>query len=368
MIPSEPPPDAPLPGLVVGVDVGGTKVLAGAVDEEGRVLATARRTTPGRRVDPTTVEDAIVAAVLEVAGDRPVAAVGVAAAGFVDAAGERVMFAPHLPWQGEDVRGRFADRLGVTVALDNDANCAALAEWTYGAARGAASALMITLGTGIGGALLLGGRVLRGAHGMAGEFGHMRVVPDGRPCQCGGFGCWEEYCSGSALVRYAREAMGHEPSVLEEACDHRPELLTGPMVTEAAASGDLTARHAFATVGEWLGVGLSDLVAAFDPEVVVVGGGVVDAGERLLEPARVALRSHLVGGAHRAVPDIRPATLGPSAGMVGAAVLARRLVMSSGGPRRDVGRGGDPGAATRTSLFRAGRRRPRDRAARWAWR
>ncbi|MEO5850930.1 MAG: ROK family protein [Nocardioides sp.] len=311
--------------VCIGIDVGGTKVLAGVVDGTGRVVRTARRSTPGRRVETVAVEDALVAAVEEVAAGAPVAAVGLAAAGFVDAAGRRVMFAPHLPWHGEPVRDLLAARLGVAVALDNDANCAALAEWTYGAARGAASALVVTLGTGIGGALVLDGRVLHGTNGMAGEFGHMKVVPDGQPCPCGGAGCWEQYSSGNALVRYARERVGREPSLLESSCGGDPTLLTGPMVTDAAAEGDLVARQAFHSVGDWLGVGLANLVAAFDPEVVVVGGGVSTAGDRLLAPARAALRRSLVGAADRVVPQVLAARLGPEAGLVGAAVLARSL-------------------------------------------
>lgn len=314
--------DAP---VCVGVDVGGTKVLAGIVADTGRVVRTARRSTPGRRVETLAVEDALVAAVEEVAAGAPLLAVGLAAAGFVDAAGERVMFAPHLPWHGEPVRELLADRLGAPVALDNDANCAALAEWTYGAARGAASALVVTLGTGIGGALVLDGRVLRGANGMAGEFGHMKVVPEGQPCPCGGAGCWEQYSSGNALVRYARERVGREPSLLEEACGGDPALLTGPMVTAAAEEGDLVARQAFHSVGDWLGIGLANLVAAFDPAVLVVGGGVSAAGDRLLEPARAALQRSLVGSADRVVPRVLAARLGPEAGLVGAAVLARSI-------------------------------------------
>lgn len=308
----------------IGVDVGGTKVLAGVVDEHGRVVRTARRATPGRRVDAVHVEDALVQAVLEVAGGSPIAGVGVAAAGFVDASGSRVMFAPHLPWQGEHVRDRLADRWGVPVSLDNDANCAAVAEWTYGAARGATSAVVVTMGTGIGGGIVIDDHLVRGANGMAGEFGHMQVVPGGQPCECGGRGCWEQYCSGNALVRFARARMGEQPSVLEEATGGNPDLVTGPMVSEAAEDGDLVARQAFASVGDWLGVGVANLVAAFDPEVVVIGGGVSAAGDRLLEPARTALVRSLVGAAHRTVPALVVAQLGPEAGLVGAAELARR--------------------------------------------
>lgn len=306
--------------VVVGVDIGGTKVLAGVVDD-GRVTGTALRTTPGRRVVTSRVEDELVEAVLECAAGRPLAGVGVAAAGFVDSAGERVMFAPHLPWQGEPLREVLEQRLGCPVLLDNDANCAARAEARHGAARGAASALMITMGTGIGGAVLLEDRVLRGANGMAGEFGHMQVVPDGRHCECGRFGCWEQYSSGNALVRTARGLMSEQPSVLVEMSAGVPEHLTGTLVTSAAEQGDPVARQAFATVGEWLGVGTGNLVAALDPEVVVIGGGVSSAGDLLLDPARASLRRSLVGASHRRIPEMVCAQLGPEAGMIGAALL-----------------------------------------------
>jgi glucokinase len=318
-------------GVVVGVDIGGTKVLAGVVDPDGRVTRTGRRTTPGRRVVTSQVEDALAGAILDAAAGEPLAGVGVAAAGFVDSAGERVMFAPHLPWQGEPLRDLLEQRLGCPVALDNDANCAARAEAHHGAARGATSALMITMGTGIGGAVLLEGQVLRGANGMAGEFGHMQVVPGGRPCECGRGGCWEQYSSGNALVRDARALMAEQPSVLTELSDGHPDQVTGPMVTTAAEAGDLVARAAFASVGDWLGVGTANLVAALDPQVVVIGGGVSAAGDRLLDPARAALQRTLVGVDHRVVPRLVAAELGPEAGMVGAALLVDDR---AGQPRR----------------------------------
>jgi glucokinase len=177
----------------------------------------------------------------------------------------------------------------------------------------------------------------------------MRVVPDGLPCPCGGAGCWEPYSSGIALVRFVRERLGEEPTTLEEACGGDPSLLTGPMVTAAAEDGDLVARQAFAAVGDWLGIGVANLVAAFDPEVVVVGGGVSAAGDRLLDPARAALGRSLVGAADRTVPPIEPAALGPEAGLVGAAALAR----SRYGPRRLRRR--RPGHAGRAAWSARGR-------------
>ena len=297
--------------VVVGVDVGGTKVLAGVVDDTGRVLRTTTRVTPGRTSSIEQLEDVLTDAVHAAADGAPIAAVGLAAAGFVDTFGERVMFAPHLPWRDAPVRSRLARRWGVPVALDNDATCAGLAEHQYGAARGADSAVVVTVGTGIGGALVIGGQVVRGASGMAGEYGHMTVVPDGLPCECGGRGCWEQYVSGRALLR---EAYGGDPAQTD-----------GARVTEAAQQGESAAVRAFDEVGTWLGRGLANLVAAVDPARIVVGGGVSLAGELLLAPARTALAAHLVGAAHRPLPPVVLAEWGPQAGMVGAAALAHDL-------------------------------------------
>ncbi len=320
--------------LFIGVDIGGTKVLATAVSSSGRVLRTALRTTPGRRVEARLVEDALTEAVEEIAGTRRVRAIGIAAAGFVDAQGERVRFAPHLPWRDEGVRARLSERWSAPVVLDNDANCAARAELAYGAVGAAGDALVVTMGTGIGGALVLDGTVHRGYNGMAGEFGHMQVVPDGRSCECGGSGCWEQYSSGNALARFTRERLGREPSLLDNTAGGDPDRVTGPMVTEAAVAGDPLALSAFASVGEWLGVGLANLVAAFDPEIVVVGGGLSGAGDLLLDPARAAMRGSLVGAAHRTVPPVVRAALGPEAGAIGAADLARQTFRLGGSRAR----------------------------------
>ena len=272
-------------GHRIGVDVGGSKVLAGRRHEQRRGVPDrppqhARAAGPGRGRRGRGRRGG------DRGGRRRTRGHGRASRrrGSSTVTGRRVVFAPHLPWRGEDVRGRLERRLGTPVLLDNDATCAAHAEATYGAGRGAASMLLVTLGTGIGGGLVLDGRVWRGHHGMAGEFGHMQVVPDGAPCECGRRGCWEQYSSGNALVRAARSRLATEPTVLAELCEGDPQALTGPMVTDAAAAGDLVARAAFASVGRWLGVGLANLVAAFDPALLVVGGGVADAGERCSAP------------------------------------------------------------------------------------
>lgn len=317
--------------LAVGVDVGGTRIKAGLVDGRGRVVHETRRGTPGRTTSPDVVEDVVVAVVSELldrpeARDQGAVGVGIGAAGFVDGDRGTVVFAPHLSWRDEPLRDKVAARLGVPVVVENDANAAAWAEHRFGAARGESHLLMVTLGTGIGGALLVDGRLERGRHGLAGEFGHMTVVPDGRRCECGNRGCWEQYASGSVLRRSAHEVLdaGGPPAAgLLERCGGDPDRLQGEDVTRAALEGDPTAVELLAEVGRWLGHGLANLAAALDPGTVVVGGGGSEAGELLLGPARQTLAARLTGRGHRPVPDVRAAALGVRAGLVGAADLAR---------------------------------------------
>jgi glucokinase len=310
----------------IGVDVGGTKVAGGLVGPDGTVLDSARRATPGTSVGDT--EDAIVAVVEELAAraGRPTAGIGVGAAGWFDRAGDVVMFSPHLAWRDEPLRGHLARRLRAPLWVGNDADAAAWAEYRHGAARGSALALMITLGTGIGGGIVIDGRLQQGAHGVAGEWGHMRVVPDGRPCACGNRGCWEQYASGTALAAAARELVARSPAAagnLLEQVAGEPDRLTGEDVAEVAAAGDRLAAELIADVGTWLGQGIADLAAALDPDVVVVGGGMSVLGELLLAPARARLERSLPGRGFRPGPRVVAAELGPAAGLVGAADLAR---------------------------------------------
>lgn len=295
-------------GVRIGVDVGGTKILAAVVSSDGVAGPLASAATPSPAEGVAALEGALTVALEAAAAGRTVTAIGLAAAGFVDVSRERVRFAPHLAWRDDDVRARLSRRWHAPVHLDNDANCAALAEAEWGAARGAGSALMITLGTGIGGAVLIGGRLWRGASGMAGEFGHRKVVRKGRDCPCGLTGCWEQYCSGRALER----AVGKRRA---------GSGWSGPDITAAARAGDDVACAAFADVGRWLGIGVAGLVASFDPERVVIGGGVSAAGDLLLDPAREALDAHLVGRSHRTPPPLVGAAAGARAGLLGATLL-----------------------------------------------
>jgi glucokinase len=309
---------------VIGVDLGGTKLLAGVVDAELRVGHRARRAAHAADRDGllATIEDAVREALAEAGGE--VSAVGLGVPALLDRERRSVMFSTHLPLEGVDVAGEMGARLGLPVAVDNDTDCALLAEWRHGAAAGASVAVMITLGTGIGGAVLVEGRPLRGAFGAAGELGHWPVEMDGPLCQgkCPNRGCLEALASGSALVREATRVAGERPDSALAAEIFGGEALTGPSVTRLAFEGDAAAREVIALIGRRLGAGLSGIVNVFDPDVVVVGGGVVAAGELLLAPARAEYLSRVLPlGRERA--RIVAARFGEEAGLVGAAVLAR---------------------------------------------
>jgi glucokinase len=311
-------------GLAVGVDVGGTKVAAGVVDERGRVIEKLRRFTPAASPDDTI--GVIAGVVNELLARHEVEAIGIGAAGFVDQTRSNVLFAPNLAWRDEPVKKLVEERIGRSVVVENDANAAAWAETKLGAARGHDDVLLITVGTGIGAGIVIGGKLYRGRFGSAGEPGHYRVVPEGRLCGCGNQGCWEQYASGSALVAEAREFARRSPeaaSRLLQSAEGSPDRIDGPAVMLAAQEGDVAAVRCFELVGGWLGAGLADLAAILDPGCFVIGGGVSEAGELLLRPAREAYEHCLTGHSHRPYADIRLAELGPDAGLIGAADLAR---------------------------------------------
>jgi len=316
--------------LAIGIDIGGTKVAGGLVDVDGNITHRARRDTPHRSKSPSVVENTIVDVVdelMQIVGSETVAAVGIGAAGFVAADRATVVFAPHLSWRHEPLRETLQKRVAVPIFVDNDANAAVWAEWKFGAAQGETHVMMITLGTGIGGGILINGEVQRGRFGIAGEFGHMQVVPGGHRCECGNRGCWEQYASGNALVREARSLVSANSPIASDLLDRvegRPSNLTGPLITEAAREGDPTARELLAEIGNWLGVGIANLAAAFDPGTFVIGGGVSAAGDLLLASARETFKRRLTGRGYRPEARIVAAQLGNDAGLIGAADLARR--------------------------------------------
>jgi glucokinase len=306
---------------VIGVDLGGTKLLAGVVDDRLGVHHRAYRRAGG--ADSGEVLEAIATAVREDrdAADREIEAVGIGIPSLVDQATGRAMNTVHLPLRDVSVRDVMAERLGVPVFVDNDANLALLAEHRFGAARGAGHAVMLTLGTGIGGAVVADGRLVRGAQGGAGEFGHTVVDLDGPACTCGSYGCLETVVSGRALGREGtRVARAVPDSGLGRALAGGREV-TGALVTELAHDGDRAARDVVALMGMRLGVGLANVINALNPEVVVIGGGLIAAGDMLLEPARQVVRERALAPS-RDVARIVRARFGDESGMLGAAVLA----------------------------------------------
>ncbi len=310
--------------LAIGIDIGGTKIAAGVVDEDGRILARLRRDTP--TTEAPAVIDAIADIAEEFRREHHITALGIGAAGFVDATQSTVLFAPHLAWRNEPLRDSVARRTGLPVMVDNDANASGWAEWRFGAAQGEADLVLITLGTGIGGAIVIDGQPYRGKFGIAGEFGHMQVVPEGRQCECGNIGCWEQYASGRVLTRRAKAAAADGTDIgklMLAAVDGDIERIEGSLVTRQADDGNEEAVEWIADVGDWLGIGIANLAAALDPGVFVIGGGVSDAGEMLIGPARAAYSRTLTGRGYRAEARIVRAHLGPEAGLIGAADMAR---------------------------------------------
>jgi glucokinase len=308
-----------------GVDLGGTNLRVALVDPDGVVVADRRHARPSTAEE---IVDTIVRGVRDLAPQRPDArSLGVGAAALIGHDGV-VHFSPHVPSLIEEpLRARLEDAAGLPTVVDNDANVAVLAELVHGAARGCTEVLLITLGTGIGGGVVTGGEVRRGAHGFGAEVGHFQVDPNGPLCNCGQRGHWEALASGNALGVLGREraAAGAAPTVLA-AADGSVGDITGVLIGDVAQSG---AADALAIVEEYAGrvaVGLVGLVNIFDPELIVVSGGLVELDDVLLAPVRAAFDGRIEGAAHRPAVPIVAAELGEQAGVVGAAVLARVLM------------------------------------------
>ncbi|QBJ94892.1 ROK family protein [Rhodococcus sp. ABRD24] len=312
--------------LTVGIDIGGTSIRASVVDANGEVLDSTRAPTPH---SADALERGICRAVSELAGRHEVAAVGLAVAGFIDLDRTTVRFAPHVPWVDAPVARILGDMLGLPVVLEHDANAAAWAESRFGAAAGGRNVVIVAIGTGIGAALLVDGQLYRGSFGVAPELGHLQVVPDGRACACGKRGCWERYCSGTALVDTALELLAADPSastVLARDVAVDPGSLTGRRIAAAAQEGDMLAIETFADFARWLGVGLATVTDVFDPDLVVICGGVGSSAPLFLDAAREHYAGLVTGAGHRPLARIRHTQLGEAAGMIGAADLARTAV------------------------------------------
>lgn len=306
----------------VGIDIGGTKIAGALVAEDGQILRLDRIPTPAG--DPSAIVDGVVAMITRLSEGQDVTAAGVAAAGFIDDQQSTVYYAPNISWRNEPFRDRLRAKLDLDITIDNDANAAGWAEYRFGAGRGVSDMTMLTIGTGVGGAIVAGGQLLRGGFGAGAELGHLRVVPGGLPCGCGSRGCIEQYGSGRALLRMANDIadVGGIGLPLAQRRDEAGQL-TGEHVAELIAGGDAGALQALRELGGWLGQACASLSAVLDPRLFVLGGGVASAGELLLEPIREAYLAHLPARGYHPEPRFVTAELVNDAGVVGAADLAR---------------------------------------------
>jgi glucokinase len=306
----------------IGIDIGGTKIAGAVVDELGAIVRSDRVPTPAG--DAPALERAVVEMIAGLRGSDDIEAVGVAAAGFVDAAQSTLYYAPNIDWRNEPLREKLEAQVGGTVVVDNDANAAGWAEFRFGAGRLVSDMVMLTIGTGVGGAIVANDRLFRGGFGAGAELGHLRVVPDGLACGCGQRGCIEQYGSGRALLRMAGEiadAGGIGQSLARARAEHG--ALDGTIVGGLIEAGDPGAIAALRQLGHWLGAASASLSAVLDPQRFVFGGGVAVAGELLLEPIREAYLEHLPARGYHPEPVFVIAELVNDAGVVGAADLAR---------------------------------------------
>lgn len=305
----------------IGLDIGGTKIAGGVVEADGTVLS--------ELVEPTPEDsdaEAVTAVLLDIverlrAKHDGVTAIGVGAAGIVEWPQGRIVWAPNNAYRDWPVREQLEAATGLPAVVDNDANVAVLAEARLGA-RQYRELVLVTVGTGIGGGLVLGGQIYRGPTGRGAELGHIILNPDGPLCGCGNHGCFEAYASGTALTRMGREAADDDPGGLIARLGAEQGEVTGQTVTAAATQGDAVAQDLFGRLGRWLGVGIASLANIFELEAVVVGGGLVSTGDLLLEPARRAAREFAFATQARETVPILPAVFGGDAGMIGAALLA----------------------------------------------
>jgi glucokinase len=314
----------------IGVDLGGTKMLLGVLDSDSKVAWESRERSTGQSEDGLV--ELLVREVEEARKARPgVGVVGLGIPATIEHGKGIAVSAVNLPIENLPIRDLAMERIGLPVFVDNDANVAALAEHLYGAAGGTDNAVMLTIGTGIGGGLILGGEIYRGATGAGAELGHMVIEMDGLRCQgnCPGRGCIETYASGTALGREGREAAEREPHSPLGKMRAEGRDIDGKVVTEVALAGDPAAKAVFDLVGARLGVALASFANIFEPEVIVIGGGVIAAGDLLLEPARRELQARALPPMNRT--PVVPAELGEDAGMIGAAAMARIELERTGG-------------------------------------
>ncbi len=308
-------------GLAIGVDVGGTKIAFGVVDGSGQVYAYQSVPTPSD--DEAAIVDLICAIATRLQDQHPgVEALGVGAAGWVDWTAGVIHYSPYIAFDQLPIRQLLEDRIHLPVVVDNDANMAVWAESQFGAGRGIGNMLLLTLGTGVGGGLILNGEVYRGSNCLGAEVGHLAVDPGGAICGCGNRGCFETRASGTALDRAIRALLASDPTCSLARLASGDSVPTGEAVTTAAQSGDESACKLLAEIGYWCGLGAASLVAVLDPALIVIAGGMSRCGELILGPMRASLESHVFARGQRTMPQVVLSQLDTKAGVIGAGSLA----------------------------------------------
>jgi glucokinase len=314
--------------LAIGIDIGGTKILGALVDESGKILFEERVPSPAQ--DPDKMVEVVVALIKSITekATEVIVGVGVAAAGFIDADQSTILYAPNLNWRHEPLRERLQALVPHKVVIENDANAAGWAEYKFGAGRGAKDMVMLTLGTGVGGAVIADYKLRRGGFGIGGELGHVKVVQDGKQCGCGRKGCVEQYASGTAVLKAAKKLASSDGPAgrrLRELKEQAGEL-NGHLVYQALLEGDQGARQVVAEAGDYLGQAMGTITAVLDPQIYVIGGGLSEAGELILEPIRQAFSKELPARGFRPEAKVVAAQFSNQAGVIGAADLARETL------------------------------------------
>jgi glucokinase len=316
------------PLLAIGIDIGGTKILGGLVDSAGNVVSEIRKPSPAQ--DPDRMVEVVVEMISELTklATDVIVGVGVAAAGFIDADQATILYAPNLNWRNEPLRQRLQALVPHPVVIENDANAAGWAEYKFGAGRGSKDMVMLTLGTGVGGAVVSDYKLRRGGFGIGGELGHVRVVQDGKLCGCGRKGCVEQYASGTAVLKAAKKlAAGDGPAGerLRQLKEEKGEL-DGHAVYQALLEGDQAVIGLFRDAGRYLGQAMGTLTAVLDPQIYVIGGGLSEAGDWIIEPIREGFLNDLPARGFRPEAKIVTAQFSNQAGVIGAADLARETL------------------------------------------
>ena len=308
--------------LTIGIDIGGTKISAGVVDSSGNLIDLSKYSTPAE--GGKELISSVISLVKEFNKKHEIKGIGISIAALISSDYGTIVGAPNIANLSKlNFANEIKEEFKLPIIIENDANAAMWAEFKFGSAKGLNPVMFFIIGTGVGGGLVIDGKLFKGANGIGAEFGHMCVVPNGLLCGCGSKGCIEQYASGGALIRYANEALLANPDKSEELLSFGEGKLSGTALTKGAKAGNELALAAFSKQADWLGLACASYSLIIDPQAIIIGGGVVDAGELFLAPVRAAMRKYMPFAESHVPPKIIAAKFGNDAGLIGAADLVR---------------------------------------------